>query len=240
MMGRMTQISNIKKELRARATDERAKTNAWFFKTKDGEYGAGDTFIGVRVPDIRDVAKMYKDVDLKDIEALVQSKIHEERLLGLVMLVGQYESADEKHQARIYKRYLKLAKKHINNWDMVDLTAPNIVGDYTWRNTKERSVLTKLAKSKNLWEKRIAMVATYAFIRDGSSKEALQIAEMLLDDSHDLIHKAVGWMLREAWKKDPAAVETFLKKHKPHMPRTSLRYAIERMAPEQKAFFMQR
>jgi 3-methyladenine DNA glycosylase AlkD len=235
----MNRLSAIRNALRECASAERAKNNARFFKTKPGEYGHGDRFIGVTVPAIRAVARVFKNTLLvPDSETLIISPIHEERLLGLLLLVELYKNADEKTQRRLFKMYLRLAKKHINNWDLVDLSARDIVGVYVREHEKERKILKKLARSKNLWERRIAIIATSAFIQKGVVSETFAVSQLLLGDTHDLIHKAVGWMLREAWKKDPARVEAFLATHKARMPRTALRYAIERMTREQKAFYM--
>lgn len=237
----MTTVDAIREALKNVSSPERAKVNAWFFKTKPGEYGHGDQFIGVTVPAIRKVARAYKDkTTLVDAETLIQSPIHEERLCGLLLLVEKYKKADRKEKTRIYKLYVKLAKKHINNWDLVDLSSHSIIGEYIRMQSQTDTLLKKLAHSKNLWERRIAIVSTYAFIRSGEIGPTLMIAEILLRDTHDLIQKAVGWMLRESWKREPEKVEAFLMHYKSAMPRTALRYAIERMPEMQRKEFMQR
>ena len=235
----MITANAIRAALRRCATPERAQTQAWFFKTKPGQYGHGDRFIGVVVPDIRRIVRAHRDaVTLKEIEKLVQSPIHEERLCGLLLLVEKYKTGDEKERARVYTLYRKLAKRHINNWDLVDLSSRDIVGEYVRTHENARGTLEKLARSKNLWERRIAIVSTYAFIRAGEIGPTLMIAEILLRDTHDLIRKAVGWMLRESWKREPEKVEAFLLHFRRAMPRTTLRYAIERMPQMQRKEFM--
>lgn len=217
---------SVQSDLKSFATPARAKSSAWFFKTGKGQYGEGDKFIGVTVPDQRIVAKKYIDLPFKEIEKLLISPIHEHRLTALFILVGAYKKAKKE----VYDFYLKHTK-YINNWDLVDSSASLIVGE--WLLNKERSVLYTLAKSKNIWDRRIAIIATGAFIKNGEFADTLKIAQILLKDSHDLIHKAVGWMLREVGKRDEKAEEAFLKKHYKCMPRTMLRYAIERF-PESK------
>ena len=183
------------------------------------------------VPEQRKIAKKYSHLNLKDIKILLKSPIHEYRLTSLLILIQQYQNSPE----RIYKFYIKNAKG-INNWDLVDLTAPKIVGNYLLK--KDKSILYKLAKSKDLWEKRIAIVATYEFIRNNRFKDTLNISEILLNDKHDLIHKAVGWMLREIGKKDQKILEGFLKKYCKVMPRTMLRYSIEKFPKSKRKFYM--
>ena len=195
-----------------------------FFKTKKGQYGEGDIFLGIKVPIQRSLCKKY-DLELKDIQRLLNSKIHEYRLCGLFSLISKYKK-QKKLRKRIFNFYLKNTKK-INNWDLVDLSAPKIIGDYLL-DQEDKRILYLLSKSKNLWEKRIAIVSTYSFIKNNNFREVFEIAEILLNDKHDLIHKAVGWMLREIGKRDQKALENFLKKHYKEMPRTMLRYAIEK------------
>jgi 3-methyladenine DNA glycosylase AlkD len=207
-----------------------------FFKTGKGQYGYGDIFLGIKVPVQRTLAKKYRALPLADVVKLLQSKIHEHRLTALLILILKYQKAATKSKQEIFKLYLK-HRKHINNWDLVDLSAPNIVGNYLL--DKKRDILYTLAKSKSLWDKRIAILATFEFIKNGESKDTFHIAEILLNDEHDLIHKAIGWMLREAGKRiGQSTEETFLKKHYRHMPRTMLRYAIERFPQELKKKYM--
>lgn len=202
-----------------------------FFKTGPGQYGEGDIFLGIKVPVQRGLGKKYKDLGLREVEELLCSKIHEHRMIALFMLIQHYKRSDDPGRKKIYSLYLKNTK-NINNWDLVDLSAPNIIGNYLL--DKDRAVLLKLARSKSLWERRIAMLATFEFIKQKDVKDAFKIAEILLNDEHDLIHKAVGWMLREAGKRaGMEKEEEFLQKHYRRMPRTMLRYAIERM-PEGK------
>lgn len=224
-------MSKILKELKKYSSPKKAAILQRFFKTKKGEYGEGDKFIGVVVPDIRKVVKSYQDLDLAEVVLSLHSPIHEERLCAVLILVTQYKKADAKQQKKIFQLYLK-NYKFINNWDLVDLSAPNIVGAYL--RDKPKDILYKLAKSKNLWQKRIAMLATFDDIYHKKSEETIKIAKILLHDEHDLIHKAVGWMLREVGKRvDEKVLLKFLDEYYRTMPRTSLRYAIERL-PEAK------
>ena len=218
-------VSKLRKELRSRASPQKAKLLAGFFKTGKGEYGEGDVFLGVTVPETRKIAIKYCDLSLADIAKLIRSEIHEERLLALLILVHKFEEGDDSCRNKIFNFYLKNTK-YINNWDLADLTAPKIVGAYLVN--RPRGILYKLAGSKSLWERRIAILATYAFIKAGDFKDALIISEILLNDAHDLIHKAVGWMLREVGKRSQTAEKQFLKKYYKTMSRTMLRYAIER------------
>lgn len=201
-----------------------------FFKTGKGEYGEGDIFYGIKVPEQRTIAKQFKNLALDDLKTLILSKVHEERLIAAFILVEQFKNGDEKKKKIIFDFYLK-NRKGINNWDLVDLSAPKIVGAYLM--DKEKEILYKFANSKDLWEKRISIISTYAFIREHFFEDTLKISEILLHDKHDLIHKAVGWMLREVGNRDLETEEEFLRKHYKTMPRTMLRYAIEKF-PEQK------
>lgn len=219
-------LTLIRKELKKLANPKKAKVSARFFKTGKGEYGEGDVFFGVTVPQTRAVAKKFASVDFNIIAQLLKSKIHEERLLTLIILVLKYKGTTEQEKNKIYEFYLDNTK-FINNWDLVDLSAEQIVGAYL--DGKEKSILVRLAGSKNIWERRISILSTFHFIKQGNSIETLKIAEILINDKHDLIQKAVGWMLREVGKKcSQAAEEEFLRKHYKHMPRVMLRYAIER------------
>jgi 3-methyladenine DNA glycosylase AlkD len=223
-------VQKIQKYLRQFANKEKARLLQGFFKTGPGQYGEGDKFLGVMVPNIRRTVKEFADAPLAEVLKLLRSSFHEERLLALLLLVHQFEKGDEGLRKWIYTRYLK-NMKYINNWDLVDLSAPKIVGPYLERSS--RSLLYRFVRSKNLWERRIAILATFPFIRKGDFGDALALAEALLDDDHDLMHKAVGWMLREVGKKDVAVLEIFIRKYYGRMPRTALRYAIERF-PEAK------
>jgi 3-methyladenine DNA glycosylase AlkD len=228
-------LQELKKELQKASNKEKAKDLQRFFKTGPGEYGEGDIFLGLSVPEQRRIAKKYYDLDLKQIKELMESKIHEYRLIALLILINKYETTN--HKKIITHFYLKNTN-NINNWDLVDLSAPNIVGKHLL--DKERSVLYKLAKSKNLWEKRIAVLACFAFIRENDFKDALKISKILLNDKHDLIHKAVGWMLREIGKRNQKVEEDFLKKYYKIMPRTMLRYAIEKFPEEKRKFYLKK
>ncbi|OIP57671.1 MAG: DNA alkylation repair protein [Candidatus Levybacteria bacterium CG_4_10_14_0_2_um_filter_36_16] len=223
----MDYLSDLHHEVRSIANPGKAKILSGFFKTGKGEYGEGDIFLGLTVPQSRKIVFKYKNLSINEVKILLSSKIHEERLIALLILVHNFEKGSDKEKEAAYKIYLQNTQ-YINNWDLVDLTAPKIVGE--WLINKNRSILTKLARSKNLWERRIAMIATHQFIcKNKTEKDTFEIAEILIDDKHDLIQKAVGWMLREVGKRIGQGVEEeFLKKHYKKMGRTSLRYAIER------------
>lgn len=226
----------IKKELDTHATLERKVASQRYFKTGKGEYGEGDIFIGVDVPDQRSIAKRYyKEVTLADIEALLHENVHEYRLTALYILVLMYEKM-KKERHGITALYLRNTK-YINNWDLVDVSAPKILGPYLLE-TGDTSVLYEFARSKDLWEQRIAIMSTLAFIRAGRYDDTLKLSMMLLNHKHDLIHKAVGWMLREVGNKDMQAEIDFLKEHYKTMPRTMLRYAIEKFDKPTKEAFM--
>jgi len=226
---------DVEKELKNLGSSERAKASKWFFKTQKGQYGYGDLFFGVSVPKQRDVAKKYKDLPLPEISLLLKNKTHECRLAALFILVGQYKKSDESLRKKIAMFYLKHSK-FINNWDLVDSSAPYILGPYLLN--RDRAVLYTLACSKNLWEKRIAVISTFAFIKQGQLSDTFKIAEILLKDPHDLIHKAVGWALREAGKKTLTEEEKFLEKYASIMPRTMLRYAIEKFSPQKRSYYL--
>jgi len=224
----MFMLSNLKKELRSKANPKKARILQRFFKTGPGEYGHGDVFLGITVPETRKLAEKYGGLKSEEAIKLLHSKIHEERLAALLILVKKFQTDQDKK--KIYNLYLKNTR-YINNWDLVDLSACKIVGDYLL--DKPRSILYNLAKSKSVWERRISIIAAFSFIRNDDFEETLKISEMLLKDEHDLIHKAVGWMLREIGKRDIKAEEKFLQKHYKQMPRTMLRYALEKF-PEKK------
>jgi 3-methyladenine DNA glycosylase AlkD len=228
----------IVSELKKLQDKNKAKLLQRFFKTREGEYGEGDIFLGIIVPKQREVAKKYVDADFKDLQKLLSSKIHEYRLVALLILVQKYKSADAKALAdkkEIVDFYLKNTK-NINNWDLVDLSAHRILGGYYL--DKNRKILYALARSENIWERRIAVLATFQFIKNNQFAESLKIAEMLLSDKHDLIHKAVGWMLREVGKRNQKVEEKFLMKYYKSMPRTMLRYAIERFPDKKRKFYL--
>jgi 3-methyladenine DNA glycosylase AlkD len=219
-------LKNLIVDLQKLKNPKQAQNLSWFFKTGKGQYGEGDVFLGIKVPEQRKlVNKYYKEITFPEVQKLLNDKIHEYRLVGLLILVAQYEKADPKAKEAILKFYLRNTK-NINNWDLVDLSAYKIVGNYLL--DKDRKILYTLAKSKNLWEKRIGIISTFAFIRVNQFQDTLKIAEILLPDKHDLIHKAVGWMLREVGKRDQKTEEEFLDEYGTQMPRTMLRYAIEK------------
>lgn len=228
-----TMILKIRKDLKSYSSLERAKVSAQFFKTGKGEYGEGDRFLGVRVPDVRSVAKKhYGSFDEKTLQTFLRSPMHEERLLALLVLVILFQKSTGKDREKVVNAYLKALKKGcVNNWDLVDLTADKILGVYLL--DKDKSLLRKLSKSKSLWERRVAIVCTYEFIRNHEFTETFKLVETLIHDKEDLMHKACGWMLREVGKRDQKLLERFLTKHIKNLPRTSLRYAIERF-PERK------
>ncbi len=223
----------MKKELQNIADPELGKNYARFFKTGKGDYGEGDKFLGMRVPTLRKVVKKYKDMDLTEVEELLHGEYHEYRQGAIFILIHQYE----KDPKRIVNIYLKNTK-YINNWDLVDISAHKVLGRYL--EDKDRDMLYQLARSKDLWEKRISIISCFWFIKDKDFKDAIKISEMLLHDDHDLIHKAVGWVLREVGKKDKAVEEKFLKKYHKVMPRTMLRYSIEKFSKEEREFYMKK
>ncbi len=231
-------LDGIKNDLRLYASTDKAKILMRFFKTGVGQYGEGDKFLGVVVPDIRIVVKQYRDTSIDTMVGLLHSPFHEERMTGLLLMVHRFTHAGEAERKQIYTLYLSNTK-YINNWDLVDLTAPHIVGGYLYG--KDLSILVALAQSKSLWERRIAIIATFHFIYKGETKPTMDIATLLLHDKHDLIHKAVGWMLREVGKRcSERTLCDFLDMHRATMPRTMLRYAIERLDKEKRQLYMTR
>jgi len=220
----------IQSKLKGLANKKNSEVAQRFFKTGPGEYGEGDIFLGIRVPVLRELAKEYQTITVKEAEHLLKSPIHEERLLALFILIRIYSKAEEIIKKAIYELYLKNTK-FINNWDLVDASAEYIVGDFLL--DKGKNPLFQLARSKNLWERRISIMSTFCFIKHRQYSETLKVAKTLLNDKEDLIHKAVGWMLREVGKRDLSLEEEFLKAHYKEMPRTMLRYAIEKF-PETK------
>jgi len=217
------------------ATEERRKVNEWFFKTGKGEYGYGDIFIGVTVPNIRKIAKKFsQEISLKELVELIRNPIHEVRLCALIILVNKYKKEDSE---KIYQYYLKHLNS-VNNWDLVDTSAPYIVGDYLYKNSKKSKILLEFSQSENLWIRRISIVSTLTFIKNNEFNQTLKIANLLIYDDHDLIHKAVGWMLREIYKRDESLIKQFLRQNYAQIPRTTLRYAIERMDKEERLLYL--
>lgn len=208
-----------------------------FFRTGPGEYGEGDRFLGLTVPQIRTLARQHADLPLPQVRTVLKSSWHESRLLALMILVGRFQRGDERQRSDVVKLYLANLK-WVNNWDLVDSSAHLILGPHLPRGS--RSLLDTLSRSPSLWERRIAMLATFHYIRQGEFTDALRIARRLLRDDHDLIHKAAGWMLREIGKRDESRLRGFLDRHAPGMPRTMLRYAIERLPPGSRSRYMQR
>lgn len=228
-------LYKIKQELRKNSSSKKAKILKSFFKTAPGEYGYGDVFLGVCVPHIRKIAKKYKEINLNFLPRLLTSRIHEERLLALIILVLKFNEGKASDRKKIYKLYLKNTK-YINNWDLVDLTAPNIVGKFL--TDTDKKILYKLSRSNSLWERRISIVATLDFIRNNRFADTFKIAKLLLTDKEDLIHKACGWMLREVAKRDKTAIDNFLSKHHRNMPRVMLRYSIERFPERERKSYL--
>lgn len=222
-------LTNLIKELQDARNPKQAQELQRFFKTGPGEYGEGDKFLGIKVPIQREIAKKYTGLNLGSIQKLLNSKVHEHRLVGLLILVDKFSGGDEIQKGNIFNFYLKNTR-NINNWDLVDLTAHKIVGSFLENKDKEK--IYQLAKSNDLWENRIAVLSCFWFIKKDKFLDALRISEILLNHKHDLIHKAVGWMLREIGNKNRFVEEEFLKKHYKKMPRTMLRYAIEKFPEE--------
>lgn len=226
---------DVQQELKKYASDVDAVNLQWFFKTGPGEYGEGDVFIGVRVPAIRKVCKDFKTLPLAEVRKLIESPIHEHRLAGLIILTLQYPKSENKQA--IYDLYIdELAKGNVNNWDIVDVTCRAVVGEHL---RGDRAKLFKLAESHNLWERRVAIISTFPYIASGDPTTSLELAELLLHDTHDLMHKAVGWTLREVGKRcDRQLLIAFLDKHAATMPRTTLRYAIEHLPEDVRQHYL--
>jgi 3-methyladenine DNA glycosylase AlkD len=214
---------------------EKAKFLAGFFKTGKGQYAEGDRFLGIVVPEVRRLAKQFRALDLTQCEQLLQSPYNEARVLALAILIAHYDKGDAKTKNAVVRLYVK-NRHRVNNWNLVDGSAPYLLGARLL--TRDRSLLYKLARSKSLWDRRIAVVATFAFIRQNDFGDTLKLTARLLKDEHDLMHKACGWMLREVGKRDSTVLEKFLIKHHREMPRTMLRYAIERFAPAKRAAYL--
>jgi 3-methyladenine DNA glycosylase AlkD len=221
----------IQRALRKKKNPRQARVLQGFFKTGKGEYGEGDIFLGLKVPETRSIAKQYTNLNFPEIKILLYSKIHEERLAGVLLLVHKFENGSEAEKAKVFRFYIQHSKR-MNNWDLVDLSASRIVGGFLQK--RDRSILYRLAKSKNLWERRIAIIATFQFIYKNEYQETFKIADILLCDKEDLMHKATGWMLREVGKRvSEKKLEKYLSSRLQKLPRTTLRYAIERF-PEKK------
>jgi 3-methyladenine DNA glycosylase AlkD len=229
-------LTKLKSELQKHSDKGKAKILQRFFKTRLGEYAEGDIFIGIKVPILRTLAERYQCLTLDETLKLLKSCIHEERLLSLLILILKYRKADLSAKEKIYKAYLNYSE-YINNWDLVDATAKHIIGDFL--KDKDRAPLYKLARSDSLWERRIAILSTFHFIENNDFEDTLKIAKILIRDSHDLIHKAVGWMLREVGKRGMDSEERFLKKYYTAMPRTMLRYAVERFPETKRQAYLQ-
>ncbi len=231
----MTQAENILFTLKERADPERAVHSQKFFKTGIGEYGEGDIFLGIRVPVIRKAVKKYKSIHLDDTLQLLKSNFHEVRLFALLAMVQAFNSGSEEKKKAIFQNYINNTR-YINNWDLIDSSAPHIVGNYLWE--KDKTLLYSFAESSSLWERRIAIIATQFFIKQKSYQDTLKISDILLNDTQDLIHKAVGWMLREIGNRNLEIEEQFLKTRYLKMPRTMLRYAIEKFEEEKRQKYL--
>ncbi len=231
-------LKNLRADLRKKSNKQKAQILQRFFKTGPGEYGEMDIFLGVVVPETRKIAKKYyNEVNLPEIQKLLNSKIHEERLCALLILVEKFQKTNAKKQKRIFDFYIKNLDR-ANNWDLIDLSADKIIGKYLLKNPSKRKILRKLAKSKNLWRRRAAIIGTYCLIKNNDFADAIKISEMLLNDGHDLIQKAAGWMLREIGKRSLKTEENFLKKYGKIMPRTMLRYAVEKFPKSKQKFYL--
>ena len=232
-------LQGLKSVLEKEANEEKAGIHSRFFKTGKGEYGEGSIFLGIPVPVLRNIAKKYQNLSLKDLQILLDDKIHTYRFIAVIILVEEYKKSDRKKKKEIYEFYLKNSK-NINNWDLVDVSAPHIVGEYLYNQSRTiaKKTLQQLAISENLWERRIAIVSTYHFIRQNRFGETIGVTQILLKDKHDLLHKACGWMLRELGKRDQEVLESFLDKYVDMMPRTMLRYSIERFEEEKRKYYL--
>jgi 3-methyladenine DNA glycosylase AlkD len=226
-----------KQKLLSLASAEVAESSQRFFKTGPHQYGEGDVFLGVNVPTLRMVSREFRQLPINELEILLHSPIHEERHLALMILVLQVTKCDQAHQKQVFDFYIQ-NRTYVNNWDLVDCSAPNVVGRYLM--DQSRAPLWDLAKSKSLWDRRIAIIATQYFIRNDDLSDTLELSQILLKDDEDLIHKATGWMLREVGQKDEAMLKAFLDRFGTDMPRTMLRYAIEKFPPEQRRAYLQR
>ena len=234
----MKQITKtITSELQALTNAEKREIFPRFFKAGKGEYGEGDRFLGVTVPNIRAIAKLHKDISIEEIRELLQSEWHEVRLCTLIIMVEKSKKKDEALRKELFNLYLSQTKR-INNWDLVDLSCRFIIGEYLL--DKSRDILYQLAQSSLLWDNRIAIVSTYAFIRKGQLEDTYALSDLMMHHPHDLMHKAIGWMLREAGKRDSERLYDYVMSHRADMPRTMLRYAIEKFSPKERAILMKR
>ena len=234
----MKQITKtITSELQALTNAEKREIFPRFFKAGKGEYGEGDRFLGVTVPNIRAIAKLHKDISIEEIRELLQSEWHEVRLCALIIMVEKSKKKDEALRKELFNLYLSQTKR-INNWDLVDLSCRFIIGEYLL--DKSRDILYQLAQSSLLWDNRIAIVSTYAFIRKGQLEDTYALSDLMMQHSHDLMHKAIGWMLREAGKRNPERLYDYVMSHRADMPRTMLRYAIEKFSPKERTILMKR
>jgi len=229
-------LIELRKKIKLLSNPETAESSKWFFKTGKGQYGEGDIFAGIKVPIQRKLAREFENLTYAEIKKLISSKIHEERLIGLLILVDKYSEAAETEKEKIFGFYFK-NRKGINNWDLVDLSAPKIVGEHLLN--RDKKILFVFARSENIWERRIAILSTFRFIKETKFETTLKIADILINDKHDLIHKAVGWMLRETGKINLKTEEAFLKSHYKKMPRTMLRYAIEKFPEPKRKKYLQ-
>ena len=227
----------ITNKLQALSDAEKREIFPKFFKAGKGEYGEGDRFLGVTVPNIRAIAKLHKDISIEEIRELIQSEWHEVRLCALIIMVEKSKKKDEALRKELFNLYLSQTKR-INNWDLVDLSCRFIIGEYLL--DKSRDILYQLAQSSLLWDNRIAIVSTYAFIRKGQLEDTYALSDLMMQHPHDLMHKAIGWMLREAGKRDSERLYDYVMSHRADMPRTMLRYAIEKFSPKERAILMKR
>ena len=227
----------ITNKLQALSNAEKREIFPRFFKAGKGEYGEGDRFLGVTVPNIRAIAKLHKDISIEEIRELIQSEWHEVRLCALIIMVEKSKKKDEALRKELFNLYLSQTKR-INNWDLVDLSCRFIIGEYLL--DKSRDILYQLAQSPLLWDNRIAIVSTYAFIRKGQLEDTYALSDLMMQHPHDLMHKAIGWMLREAGKRNPERLYDYVMSHRADMPRTMLRYAIEKFSPKERAILMKR
>lgn len=232
------EATEVLTHLQERADPEKAEHSRSYFKSGAGGYGEGDEFLGIRVPEIRKAARKFRQLSLDETEVLLRSKFHEARLCALIILVKKFEKGEPDQCAEIFELYLQ-NRQYINNWDLVDVSAPSIPGAYLWNHREEIGILQELAESDRIWDRRLAIMSTLYFIRQGSYDPTLQLAKKLLADDEDLIHKAVGWMLREVGKQNMPTEEAFLKKYVHRMPRTMLRYAIEKFPEPKRKRYLQ-